>query len=131
MTVMTDTQRIELIRAAIARIQVQRQTLYGLLDQVTQNLDESYDVEQAVVDQRERDRQTLAQIRSQLEGLRAEENRYQQTLEGLRAVIEVTEEVIPPPDDPEEDEIPLEDDDLDGDTELEEDLDPEEEDPDE
>ena len=130
MTVMTDTQRIELIRAAIARIQVQRQTLYGLLDQVTQNLDESYDAEQAVVDQRERDRQTLAQIRSQLEGLRAEENRYQQTLEGLRAVIEVTEEVIQPPDDPEEDEIPLEDDDLDEDTEPEEDLDPEE-DPDE
>src|SRR5690554_6217946 len=130
MTGMTDTQRIELIRAAIARIQVQRQNLYELLDQVTQNLDESYDAEQAVIDQREKDRQTLAQIRSQLENLRAEENRYQQTLEGLRVVIEVAEEVTHLPDDPEEDEIPPEDDDLDGDTEPEEDLDPEE-DPDE
>lgn len=126
MTGMTDTQRIELIRAAIARIQVQRQNLYELLDQVTQNLDESYDAEQAVVDQREKDRQTLAQIRSQLENLRAEENRYQQTLEGLRVVIEVAEEVSHLPDAPEEDEIPPEDDDLDGDTEPEENLDPEE-----
>ena len=130
MTGMTDTQRIELIRAAIARIQVQRQNLYELLDQVTQNLDESYDAEQAVIDQREKDRQTLAQIRSQLEDLRAEESRYQQTLEGLRVVIEVAEEVSQLPDDPEEDEIPPEDDDLDGDMESEEDLAPEE-DPDE
>lgn len=114
---MTDAQRIELIRAAIARIQVQRLGMYQLLDSLLDQFNATYVAEEEAQATREQIKRQVQEIRTSLANLEQAENQYKANLEALQNLMalqpeeekteeEQTEE--PQEETPEEPEIPEE-----------------------
>ena len=87
----TDTEKIELLRAAIARIQVQRVDAYTTLDNALSRLNAGQEVEGQGITMQRLAADDIATLRAQLATLAASEDQYSRDLADLQRIIGVVD----------------------------------------